>query len=62
MKRFENEVLSFVVKGQSDLDAMRVKLKEWGHEGFEIVSVVHHHNPHDTYTAFLKREFYDDEP
>lgn len=61
MRRFENEVLSFPVKGSKDFEAMHVKLKQWGHEGFEIVSVVHSHNPHDTYTAFLKREFDDDE-
>lgn len=61
MKRFENEVLSFVVNGPKDFDAMQVKLKEWGHEGFEIVSVVHQFNPDNTHTAFLKREFYDDE-
>lgn len=61
MKRFENEVLSFPVKSNKDFDAMQVKLKQWGQEGFEIVSVVHSLNPHDTYTAFLKREYDDDE-
>lgn len=59
MKRFEHEVLTFTLGTTKDFVAMQESLREWGHAGYEIVSVIQQMaawNDVTGYTVFLKRE------
>ncbi|WP_425041472.1 hypothetical protein [Primorskyibacter sp. S187A] len=55
MKTFEHEVLTYDLSEQGMTAQMKTELAEWGHAGFEVVSVVNSDNYRSVVTVFLKR-------
>ena len=55
MKTFEHEVLTYDLSEKGMTAQMKTELTEWGHAGFEVVSVVNSDNYRSVVTVFLKR-------
>lgn len=56
MKTFEHEVLTFNASTKNDYVGMQGTLREWGHAGYEIVSVTTDSVNSMAFTVFLKRD------
>lgn len=60
MKRFEHEVLHFNASSPKGYAEMQDTLREWGENGFEVISVTNDSVNSMAFVVFLKREAVED--
>lgn len=56
MKMFEHEVLNFNASNRKGYAEMQATLRDWGANGFEIISVTNDSVNPMSFIVFLKRE------